>query len=775
MANQQNREFLKRKVNTLKSIMGNPKLSRMIKESLDAPIGSTKRHQSKSIVSILKKLGSDGQGGPGMPGMYPSISPTTPQIQNVVPNSGPGQGNIMIFPAAPKFKMKPTGGDSSGYNPPTSKTNELNGQGGPGLSMTGMNMSDPSKLTVGSQSQTPSTLFSGINLRSMTSPQQSGLSTLGYNPSSAVTNSTNNQKFNIGSNNLSNLTVGSQQTPKPDASKYENKYFGFNVPTKQATSPDLTVSAVSQPVTQPNGAYGFDIRKFLQDSGIISKPAESQPVEQVATENVQTVKRTPWDASIEKQSQTGTKDSSITTPQTQTSTDRSTPSMYGAVSNAVQNNVGPAGFALNAMNDIETLKKLFPGVPEDQLPVGASLSGQIDGLSTALKKEYDLDALRNRMSNMQHSGATLQDNIKDYVRGKDEYVSYVDGLIDESNNRLLGMDTANPEVRNNMENYQKYLSMMKGRQNQRYIDYLNTSINQYNADLTNVTNNYNSALDLYNTELKTKATIAQEDYNRLYTTLVDMYNTVSEAPDKALNRQLLQQQLYNAQAQALIDVTTALGNKNSAKYWEEQSKYKDNIIDKDGNVLPNFNLSNAIYQAQQQGYAPEGVLNLTERGMNNSLSTAAPATALANAKTYKDMIADFASQGGGQVAYDMGTSVMNNAGEALSKYVLQNAPTIKDAISGLSPSGMFGGKKPMPAKDQWVADYQNSVDKEVLGSIYDYVQRETAANPNMDFNYLFTDDGKKVSNATDEEVANKLRAGITEGWKYEIARAANGI
>ena len=48
---------------------------------------------------------------------------------------------------------------------------------------------------------------------------------------------------------------------------------------------------------------------------------------------------------------------------------------------------GPKTFALSIMSDKEKLKALFPGVPEENLPVGASLSSQMQDLETSLRSE----------------------------------------------------------------------------------------------------------------------------------------------------------------------------------------------------------------------------------------------------------------------------------------------------------------------------------------------------------------------------------------------------
>ena len=113
-----NNELTKKKNDLLKAIMSNPKLAKTFKEALSAPIGSTKRAQAKSVISIMRKIGgvNNGQGGPlNIPQNNPPVStvPTTPNY-----------GNMVIFPAAPKYKVK----KPKAASVPTQKTND--GQGG---------------------------------------------------------------------------------------------------------------------------------------------------------------------------------------------------------------------------------------------------------------------------------------------------------------------------------------------------------------------------------------------------------------------------------------------------------------------------------------------------------------------------------------------------------------------------------------------------------------------------------------------------------------------
>lgn len=60
----------------------------------------------------------------------------------------------------------------------------------------------------------------------------------------------------------------------------------------------------------------------------------------------------------------------------------------------------------------------------------------------------------------------------DYIKGKDEYLGHLDGMIDKTKDYILSqkVDMSNPYVANRMQNYMNYLGTLRGKQNQRYID-----------------------------------------------------------------------------------------------------------------------------------------------------------------------------------------------------------------------------------------------------------------------------------------------------------------
>ncbi len=742
-----NNEHNKVKVAMLKSMMGDPKLAKIISESVKSPIGSTKRAQAKSVVSILKKInrqGPDGMGGSGFSQPIAQQPTTVPSYSNNYSN------NMVIFPAAPKFKVKPTGSN----NGPSMGNKD--GMGGPGDVDTNIFTPVPKTNTSATRP------MASIGTPSITYPALSGIGNYA-NPFqtsdkpvvSPFTSTQSNPYMSV----APKINTGTLGTPSSSIGDFVSNFGNSSRMTPQ----DNTQWNTS--VQEPNASMAPTGAQTPTDtsSGVTTPPVGGQTPGQITpASDVKTPVYTPPSGST----QTGSQTQNQGTVKTQTS-----PSSYGNVSSAVANNTGPGAFAINTMGDMEALKKMFPGVPEDQLPIGASLSKTVDALDVALKKEYNVDTLGNQLNNLLRTGATLKDDLTNYIRGKDDYVSYVDGLIDRTKSDMFKRsDMADPRVQNSMTQYMNYLYTLKGRQNQRYVDFLNSAVNQYNGNLTNLQNSYNTASTMYQNALTRKSGIAQAEYTNIYNALSDMYTQAADAPKKEIELQYLREQLLNAQLNNVKLTKDAFGGTGDTQYIEEINKYKDYIYDKDGNLKPDVNLTSWVNDLANQGYSPKGVAVAFQNGMMNKLNAVQGAEAVNAARQYKNQITELAANGGGATAESMGNAVISKAGDALSKYVLENMNNIRYAVSDLAPKSMFGKSKGMPSKDQYIRDHEKDVDKEILGDLYDYAQRETAANPSLDPEFIFSNG--KIKGSTDQEIANKIVAGITEGWKYEIARSA---
>ena len=114
----------------LKSMMRRPETSKLIKEAMSSPLGSTSRIKARKIFSIMNKLNTsyDGSGGPGM--MYDQSMYGQMQAPEMDPVHIPTDGSkgMVIFHKIPKPKIT-YGNRASKFKP---RAGSFDGSGGPG-------------------------------------------------------------------------------------------------------------------------------------------------------------------------------------------------------------------------------------------------------------------------------------------------------------------------------------------------------------------------------------------------------------------------------------------------------------------------------------------------------------------------------------------------------------------------------------------------------------------------------------------------------------------
>lgn len=357
---------------------------------------------------------------------------------------------------------------------------------------------------------------------------------------------------------------GSAPNPLSDL---RNFMGNFGAPATIPTQPG------QQQPAQPQG--GFNIPALKPASAISttqagSTPATTQPSFTGALQPVSTSPNIPWGSVQLSPAATAPQQTAFQNPDTQQPQDGSAsgggtgsspqpgsaPS-YPGIQGAVDANQGPDAFALSMLSNPDAMRKLpgFANMPADAIPTGASLAGQVEALSDTLKKEYGLDELLNQKNTMIKNGATLTTDLTDYIRGRDQFLNQTQGMIDQYTNKMRTMDLANPNVAGRANQYMNYLYELRGRQNKRYVEFLNSSVGMYNAQLQDVSNNYDKALSAYESELTLKSNVTQTEYQMYYTALTGMYNAAQQAPILAKQSQLLDAQINLANAQAIKDGT----------------------------------------------------------------------------------------------------------------------------------------------------------------------------------------------------------------------------
>ena len=207
---------------------------------------------------------------------------------------------------------------------------------------------------------------------------------------------------------------------------------------------------------------------------------------------------------------------------------------FDAVSAANQG-VGSERYTQMVMGDKKMLGE-FLGLTTAEaaaLPESPLLSGQLKTLRLAIDSENHIDEQLDNIITLQNRGATIESDLQAYVRGKDEYLNEIDTLLTKTKLSMADMDLSDPAVKERMDNYINYLTTLEGRQSQRYIDFVATSIKQHEGELTQATNAFkisaDRAAEMYNSE----AAITSEQFNNIKASIKDSYDQVGIMQTKA--------------------------------------------------------------------------------------------------------------------------------------------------------------------------------------------------------------------------------------------------
>ncbi len=138
-------------------------------------------------------------------------------------------------------------------------------------------------------------------------------------------------------------------------------------------------------------------------------------------------------------------------------------------------------------------------------------------------------------------------------------------MIEKAKDKVLEVST--PYEAETMDNYLKYLYVLKGRQNKNYVDYLNTAVDDHNNQVATIDTEYTNMVNTFNNEMQIKGAMASEDYARWQTVLTDMYNKLDGATASQLDTQYKQAQIEKIYADMSIDAIKAQQDSTKNKSW----------------------------------------------------------------------------------------------------------------------------------------------------------------------------------------------------------------
>ena len=724
-----NNDLIKQKNAHMDSILKNPKLSRILNDAIKAPIGSTKREQAKSVLSIMKKLSgikNDGMGGPDMPGM----SQNTP--------STPNYNNLMIFPAAPKFKTK---------NNPISQPSQANdGKGGPGDATStpaswikGIDWNPTptppsSDFITGTGNQTSDNNYSNLSSDIFNSPfgqtntiKPSWLSGINWNPttpsSSPYITSSGNTPENSGTSNIFSAISGLNNLNQSNDKSVLNTSDVWKVGTP--TTETSSDTSGTQTGTVPFSKGAAEDADMYGGGAANLPPGYISNSEGYTVNNIKQIQDALVKAGYMSQADVNTgygvygpkTKAAILAAQSGAAPTGSAPvgntgntgggSASNAVAAAVKSGVGATGFAMDYANS----------------KFGGGLDQYVANLDAKLKKDFNLEPLEQQLSDIKSMKGNLVPTLQTYMAGKDQYLKFINSMIDDQESKLMSLDMTNPMVAEDYKRQIDYLYTLQGRQNQRYTNFLNSAIADYNADVTNVQSHYDTVYKEYQNAMTTQGTMAQNDYNNLVTRMSAAYTELDNAPIKFQNLRALTlandaAALQNAQNAGTNGIPT---NPKAQADWQALTKdYTDtNATGENQNDLDMTKLDATglvgIYKLNSYAASdPQAATKMINTTMASSMKNSQSLTV---ADDFKKLIAQLSSSDIGDKFTPSITPTFNmNAAQYVVKpYVDSNLSTIKSAVDTL----IHGGLKDQTA---WDNKYKN-LDKNVRNGLFNLIKK----------------------------------------------------
>ena len=721
--------------NTLRGLIKHKDISAVLREAIDSPIGSTSRKRAKSIISVLNKANLDGAGGPGYFPTYDGAGGPGTQQPAQTPKD---YSRLVVFKQAPK--MSPL----------------MDGAGGPG------DTSDPSFQYGDSNQQSLIPPVSKVQPESVYGMYRDASGVLRNDPNSSV--------------GFGGFLKG----------------FGGGIANEVKSGISSTISDLKRPlVRDEKGILGRDTTP--QEAPAVATPVTTSPTQETKPSVPAELYggQTPgvFDPSLVKRVDGGTQQSgaeasqggqNVQTQQSSSSpyTGSTTQTSQGgtspfSVQQAVNSGIGPSMFAMQLMSNPKQFKDVMESagihLTDDQLPTGKTLSENINNISDSLKKQYQLDDLLNQKQSMIEGGITVERDLTDYIRGRDQYLNQTQGMIDNFQGKMSQMDLSNPDNAKQADNYLNYMYTLKGRQNQRYMDFLNSGITQYNRNLTEVSNNYDKALSSYQYELQKKTALTQDEYTMYNSALTEMYNNVEQAPMKKLQMQSLRAQLN---ATAASTITDAAGNAMTGSPLAKDLGILDGLPVGDSLVDPKTGeLTSRVTSIEdtinnftaQKGVSPYSVTYKITNAMKNKLSTISnTADAIKTGGDYMGMVSSYFNQARdqqtAQQASQMADDITRSIGTAITHSLTQNKNDLNNVVNAaqdLTSTGWFGSRKALPSRAQFVSN-NAGVDSSISNALYqmasDY-QTQNAGASTSNILVLINGNEKKLKDLTPDEMA----------------------
>lgn len=427
---------------------------------------------------------------------------------------------------------------------------------------------------------------------------------------------------------------------------------------------------------------------------------------------------------------------------------------YSSVSDALAKNVGASTYAL--------------GAAEAAYPGGLAAHQLAD--QKKLELEYNIKAKEQALSDLTAKSDAFLPTLKEYMSGKDQYLKYVDKMIEEHEKSMSSRDMSNPAVAKAYTDQSNYLYALKGKQEQRYSNYLAAATNDYKADVTKLTNDYTKTFEDYKNAVTEGATLDQNTYNDILTRASALYTDLEQAPTRALN----QATVYDQYLKTSLGMAASGINQDvvsNPDYAKDKDQYIKDYGDKEGGLndaaLSNGGLENVVNEVMNiQGREPQALMaalsQLIQQTVVNAQgdkATETPQQAVARIKKYIDdfaLVAPDAANALKQSLYKAGGSTTTSY---IEKNMTQFKEAAKDLVMGQSQRGFTNlwlkgdTETGLTDKAAWKARHAD-VDSGLLDALYTHAQKTItpestyAKNPMTYVDALFRGADSKEQAAT---------------------------
>ena len=587
----QDKQNLKKKAFAISAIMKNPKLAQSIFDSWDSPVGSTKNTKAKSILYSMKRANNihDGQGGGGLEGWWQShvVDPLQGVGQGIRSGIEDFSGRIQEPPGAQQLKESGDIGTTkiiSGVDDLIGWTKSPTDVEGKSRLRTGAEWLG--KETLGIPSKAGEAI--GFAEKDIMYPWLNIISTAGqrqlsfpYRVGSYLTDPTRGP-FEKGKKYVWDpyRDVGEEPTKAIPQKKYyrvtgtDEVYDSKthkHITAEQATKIPNFWDNVSEVLTKPTDFLKWDETEDQRISSAEKKITSQEDSNERYGDLLRTgidptaaAYETKWQTgfdpnvdlvteelkkdpnfnpnfgkstfdSVSQEDKDAIFDSMDSSMQDFYRDSYEASSLLGLAESAYELGLGSKTFAWTLLQDKEKLASAL-GIPKEQaasLPEGL-LSEQLNDLRDTIDKKYKIEGQLDKLFDLQQRDLTIEDDFKSYIRGKDEYLGDIDKLLDGAETKIASMDTSNPYVAQRMQMYVNYLTILQGRQNKRYIDFLDAGITKHKNDIDSATNIYNRSIEQANKEYQEIGTVTVESYNMLKTMLEDIYDNIESREDRQI-------------------------------------------------------------------------------------------------------------------------------------------------------------------------------------------------------------------------------------------------